>query len=183
MQSVESSSSASDGSRSSASRLGSKITFTVMVIVLLVAIVFAANQNDIIGWLVVAISAGWLILATVVVLFVRRGARAVNNQVKNAQATVAAQQAQRSQPTQKTETSGDPMRDSKLDHSFKIVEVQTRVITTEMGKGTDADREMIDRALETIAMTSANARDMINPDRNKNQGDSGEDPISGDVIN
>ncbi|WBL19031.1 hypothetical protein [Citricoccus sp. NR2] len=183
MQSVESSSPASPASRAAAG-LGSKITFAVMITVLLVAIVFAANQNDVIGWLVVAVSAGWLILATVVVLFVRRGARAVNNQVKNAQATFAAQHAQRAgSTTTASEPQGDPMRDSKLDHSFKIVEVQTRVVTEELNKGADADQAMIGRALETIAMTSSNARDMINPQRGQNSTKDGEDPISGDVIN
>lgn len=183
MQSVESASSSSPASRAAAG-LGSKITFAVMITVLLVAIVFAANQNHIIGWLVVAISAGWLILATAVVLFVRRGARAVNNQVKNAQATFAAQQnAQRAGSPASAESQGDPMRDSKLDHSFKIVEVQTRVVTEELGKGADADQQMIERALETIAMTSSNARDMINPDRAEQRNNNGEPPISGDVIN
>lgn len=182
MQSVESTSSPSPASRAAAG-LGSKITFAVMITVLLVAIVFAANQNEVIGWLVVAISAGWLILATVVVLFVRRGARAVNNQVKNAQATFAAQHAQRAGSTTTAEPQGDPMRDSKLDHSFKIVEVQTRVVTEELSKGADADQQMIERALETIAMTSSNARDMINPDRAQQRNHDGEPPISGDIIN
>ncbi|WFP17340.1 hypothetical protein [Citricoccus muralis] len=182
MQSVESASSSSPASRAAAG-LGSKITFAVMITVLLVAIVFAANQNHIIGWLVVAISAGWLILATAVVLFVRRGARAVNNQVKNAQATFAAQQNAQRADTASAQPAGDPMRDSKLDHSFKIVEVQTRVVNEELRKGAEADQQMIERALETIAMTSSNARDMINPDRAQQRNNDSEPPISGDVIN
>ena len=49
--------------------------FTVMIIVLLVAIVFAANANDVIGWLVVAIAAGWLVFAVIVFLQLRAGVR------------------------------------------------------------------------------------------------------------
>ena len=78
MQSVESGSSAHPSPSSSRQGLnwtmkGGGITFGVMVLVLIVALLFAANQNDVIGWLLVIIAGGWLLLAVAVVLGVRRG--------------------------------------------------------------------------------------------------------------
>ena len=67
MQSVESGSSAHPSPSSSRQGLnwtmkGGGITFGVMVLVLIVALLFAANQNDVIGWLLVIIAGGWLLL-------------------------------------------------------------------------------------------------------------------------
>ena len=70
----------------------------------------------------------------------------------------------------------DGVRDMKLDHSFKIVQVQVRVIEQERAKGEAADRDTISRALETIEITATNARDMM-----KSSG--GDDaPVSGTII-
>ncbi|GAA1116347.1 hypothetical protein [Citricoccus alkalitolerans] len=192
---------------------GSGITFAVMVVVLLVALLFAANQNDVIGWLLVAISAGWLALAALVVLGVRRGARSVDRRMKDLSASLAPRVGSAEAPAapsapssaSSSRTSGqarateggapDPMRDTKLDHSFKIVQVQTRVVTEELSKGADSDTDMIARALETIHITSANAREMIKessvPSGSEGKpGQSGtarpagtEGPITGEVIN
>ena len=70
----------------------------------------------------------------------------------------------------------DEMRDLKLDHSFKIVQVQVRVVEDERAKGDAADQDTINRALETIAITSSKARDMI---RSSGGGD---EPVSGTII-
>ncbi|MFB9074960.1 hypothetical protein ACFFIO_07585 [Citricoccus parietis] len=196
-----------------------------MVVVLLVALLFAANQNDVIGWLLVVISAGWLALAALVVLGVRRGARSVDRRMKDLSASLAprvgaadtpstppSSSSSSSSSSASSRTSGqagaagsgasDPMRDTKLDHSFKIVQVQTRVVTEELSKGADSDSDMIARALETIHITSANAREMIKEssapssgegkgeDKPGKSGKSGtaraagtEGPITGEVIN
>ncbi|GAA4773047.1 hypothetical protein [Citricoccus nitrophenolicus] len=218
MQSVESGSNRQAGQPGTGPRgLGwasrsSGITFAVMVVVLLVALLFAANQNDVIGWLLVAISAGWLVLAILVVLGVRRGARSVDRQMKNFSATMAPRvQGQDTTPAPAPGTSGspnspnssgssgstgsagsaEPMRDTKLDHSFKIVQVQARVVTEELTKGSEADTDMVTRALETIQITSSNARDMLkgpgaasSPSSPQSKPEPGsEGPISGEVIN
>ncbi|MGW9550939.1 hypothetical protein ACWG8W_07785 [Citricoccus zhacaiensis] len=192
---------------------GSGITFAVMVVVLLVALLFAANQNDVIGWLLVVISAGWLALAALVVLGVRRGARSVDRRMKDLSASLAprvgaadtppaptsAESSRTSGPARAADGSAsDPMRDTKLDHSFKIVQVQTRVVTEELSKGAESDTDMIARALETIHITSANAREMIKESsapsggegKSGNSGKPGtakaagtEGPITGEVIN
>jgi len=147
-------------------RLGST-AFTVMILVLLVAIVFAANANDVIGWLVVAIAAGWLLFAVIVFLQLRSGVKAAGRKVDRTVDTMRADVAALRKPVLAGETVApavDPMRDTKLDHSFKIVQVQARVVKEQLAAGADLDRDMVDRALETIHITSANARDMLTDD-------------------
>ncbi|MCG7422941.1 hypothetical protein KW076_12030 [Micrococcus porci] len=157
--------------------------FAVMVAVLLVAIVFAANANDLIGWLVVAIAAGWLVFAVVVFLQMRKGVREAGRKVdtamQNARADVAALRApQQPAPAAAVPAAaGDPMRDTKLEHSFKICQVQARVITQQLDAEGPLDREMVDRALETITITAQNARDMI-----KESARDAEGPVSGTVV-
>ena len=73
-------------------------------------------------------------------------------------------------------TEADEVRDLKLDHSFKIVQVQIRVVEQERAKGDAADQDTIRRALETIEITATNARDMI-----RSSGGTG-DPVTGTII-
>ncbi|GAA2025528.1 hypothetical protein GCM10009720_01580 [Yaniella flava] len=174
MQSIESS------TRRRGLRL-TNVVLLVVVIAFIVAVIFAANQNDIVGWMVVVISGGWLILSTVSLFMVRRGARAVHKTAQNLGSNLAASSAGGN-----VVDATDPMRDTKVDHSLKIVEVQKRVVTEELAKGDDADMAMIDRALDTIEMTASNARDMLNPDRgksSKSDPNNGPGTITGDVIN
>ncbi|SRR5690625_216577 len=160
----------------------SNVVLLIVVIAFIVAVIFAANQNDIVGWMVVVIAGGWLVLSTASLIMVSRGARAVQRTAKNIGSNIAAASAGGN-----VVDASDPMRDTKVDHSLKIVEVQKRVITEELAKGVDkADFEMIDRALDTIEMTASNARDMINPDRHKKSkpdSDNGNSTISGEIIN
>jgi len=162
--------SAAPSRRARASRAGLPIgstAFTVMIIVLLVAIVFAANANDVIGWLVVAIAAGWLVFAVIVFLQLRAGVRSAAATVDRTVSTVRADVAALGKPMvrgEPVEPVVDPMRDTKLDHSFKIVQVQARVVKEQLAAEGGMDREMVDRALETIHITSANARDMLTDD-------------------
>lgn len=64
----------------------------------------------------------------------------------------------------------------KLDHSFKIVQVQVRVVEQEQAKGGAADQDTIRRALETIEITATNARDMIK------SADGTDQPVHGTII-
>ncbi|GAB3843031.1 hypothetical protein [Nesterenkonia populi] len=146
-----------------AGRRGTGIIFAVMVTVLLVALIFAANENDIIGWILVAISAAWLLLAIVVVITFRRGARKFGDAVDSARADAAARNTEASGGTAVVDEDAHS-RNLKLDHSFKIVQVQRRVVAAEIGKisrGEGADMEIVDRALETIQFTAHNGRDML----------------------
>lgn len=158
-----------------------------MITVLLVALIFAANENDIIGWILVVIAGGWLLLATVVVLAFSRSAKKFGQAVDSARADVAATRAPGSGGTAVIDEDTHA-RHLKLDHSFKIVQVQTRVIQQELAKGQETDVEMVDRALETLEITAHNGRDMLaehvgrqSSNRNRNDGDHG-DTIEGDVV-
>ncbi|MCC9146050.1 MULTISPECIES: hypothetical protein [unclassified Arthrobacter] len=134
-------------------RMGST-GIVVMLIVFLVAVVFAANQNDVIGWLVVIVSLGWLFLATFVVFSVRSATRKATAKIAEATADLA--------PRAGVQVLDEDtvVRDRKLDHSFKIIEVQAKVIADNL----DTDRGMVDRALDTIGITAHNGRGMIKKD-------------------
>jgi hypothetical protein len=183
------------GPRSSASSPGSKgplkgfriggLGMTVVIIAFLVAVIFAANQNDVVGWVVAVVSFGWLALATFVVLSIQRAAKRAGAKLAEAQdafnaATWPAPSSSRADHggtrvvTQRN--AADEVRDLKLDHSFKIVQVQARVVEEERAKGAAANQDTIDRALETIAITATNARDML-----KTSG-AGDEPVSGTII-
>lgn len=158
---------------------------TVVIIAFLVAVIFAANQNDVVGWVVAVVSAGWLALASFVVFSIQRAAKRAGAKLTEAQNAFAA--ATGRAPSSSSADHGgtrvvaersqaDEVRDLKLDHSFKIVQVQVRVVDEERAKGGAADQDTINRALETIAITATNARDMI-----KSSGGSDE-PVAGTII-
>ncbi|SEI74536.1 hypothetical protein SAMN04487917_102276 [Arthrobacter sp. yr096] len=158
---------------------------TVVIIAFLVAVIFAANQNDVVGWIVAVVAFGWLALAAFVVLSIRRAAQRAGAKLTEAQNAFNA--AAGRAPSSSTADNGgtrvvaersqaDEVRDLKLDHSFKIVQVQVRVVDEERAKGAAADQDTINRALETIAITATNARDMI-----KSSGGSDE-PMAGTII-
>ena len=153
----------------------STLSLAVMVTIFLVAVVFAANQNDVIGGLVVVISLGWLLLSAFLVFGLKRGAAKMTTQLKAATAA-AASQGQRGPsagPVVLDEATRN--RDLKLDHSFKIVQVQVGVVNEyRLKEGEDA-QGMVDRALETIEITASNARDMMKP---SGRGE----PMTGEVI-
>ncbi|GAA1497357.1 hypothetical protein [Paeniglutamicibacter kerguelensis] len=166
---------------SSAPAQGKKITINastlslaVMVTVFLVAVVFAANQNDVIGWFVVVISLGWLLLSAFLVFGLKRGAAKMTDQLKAATAAAAAR-GNGSQQAPVVIDEGTRNRDLKLDHSFKIIQVQTKVVNDYRGQTGEEAAGMVDRALETIEITAANARDMMKPANNG-------EPMTGEVI-
>ena len=157
----------------------------VLVTAFVVAVIFAANQNDVVGWVVAVIAAFWLALALFVVFSIQRAARKAGAKLSEAQSafTSAAGRGPSSSAANQGGTQvvyersdADEVRDLKLDHSFKIVQVQIRVVEEERAKGAAANQDTINRALETIEITATNARDMI-----KSSGGSGE-PVTGTII-
>lgn len=141
------------------------VGMAIMLVVFLVAVVFAANENDVVGWLVVIISLGWLLVFSFVVFTVRSAARKASARIEEFNRAAGGGMAGRGPAG-----TSSAMRDEKLDHSFKIVQVQARVIRDHLGK----DQDMVDRALETIEITSHNARSMM-----KNNDDG---PVEGTVV-
>ncbi|GAA1354200.1 hypothetical protein [Falsarthrobacter nasiphocae] len=157
----------------------SSVLFAIMVVVFLVAIVFAANSSTFIGWLVAIIFGGWLAIFAFLVFTLRAAAKKAGAALDSAQEELSRQRAGRA-PAAGTSVVGerDSLLDEKLDHSFKIVEVQKRVIADERAKGAAADEDVIERALETIEITASNARDMIRPDRRRGSSET----ITGTVL-
>lgn len=156
----------------------------VLVTAFIVAVIFAANQNDVVGWVVAVIAFFWLALACFVVFSIQKAAKKAGAKLSEAQNafTTAAGRG----PTQSAADHGgttvvsersqaDEVRDLKLDHSFKIVQVQVRVVEEERAKGAAANQDTIHRALETIEITATNARDMI-----KSSGNG--EPVAGTII-
>ncbi|MBT8161260.1 MULTISPECIES: hypothetical protein [Arthrobacter] len=158
---------------------------TVVLIAFLVAVIFAANKNDVVGWIVAVVSFGWLALATFVVFSIQKAAKRAGEKLDEARNAFNAATG-RAPSSSSVDHGGtrvvaerseaDEIRDLKLDHSFKIVQVQIRVVEDERAKGDSADQDTINRALETIAITASNARDMI-----KSSGGNDE-PVSGTII-
>jgi hypothetical protein len=154
----------------------------VLVTAFVVAVIFAANQNDVVGWVVAVIAAFWLALACFVVFSIQKAAKKAGAKLTEAQNAFAAGRAPSSAADHggtrvvSERSEADEVRDLKLDHSFKIVQVQIRVVEEERAKGAAANQDTINRALETIEITATNARDMI-----KSSGGSGE-PVTGTII-
>ncbi|HSN36346.1 MAG TPA: hypothetical protein VLT34_08360 [Arthrobacter sp.] len=157
----------------------------VFIVAFLVAVIFAANQNDVVGWVVAIIAGFWLALASFVVFSIQKAAKKAGAKLTEAQNAfnAAAGRAPSSGSVDHGSTrrkevrrEADEVRDLKLDHSFKIVQVQVRVVEQERAKGAASDQETIRRALETIEITATNARDMI-----KSSGGSDE-PVSGTIV-
>ncbi|MGO4806601.1 hypothetical protein AB4089_15910 [Arthrobacter sp. 2MCAF15] len=157
----------------------------VLIIAFVVAVIFAANQNEVVGWIVAIIAGFWLVLASFVVFSIQKAAKKAGARLNEAQnafnaatgrppAAGSADHGGTRVVSERRESDG--VRDMKLDHSFKIVQVQVRVVEQEREKGDAADPDTIRRALETIEITATNARDMI-----KSSG--GDDaPVSGTII-
>jgi Na+/melibiose symporter-like transporter len=143
-------------------RMGSA-GMAIMLVVFLVAVVFAANQNDVVGWLVVIISLGWLLVFSFVVFSLRSAARKAAARLQGSGFGGPGQ-------SSTAPVAADRARDMKLDHSFKIVQVQVGVVREYLGK----DEGMVERALETIEITSHNARSMMKG--------STEGPVEGTVV-
>ena len=158
---------------------------TVFIIAFLVAVIFAANQNDVVGWVVAVIAAFWLALAAFVVFSIQRAAKKAGAKLNEAQnafntavgrAPSAGSADHGSTRLVAGRREADEMRDLKLDHSFKIVQVQVRVVEQERAKGPASDQDTIRRALETIEITATNARDMIKA------GGGADEPVTGTII-
>lgn len=152
----------------------------VLVTAFVVAVIFAANQNDVVGWVVAIIAAFWLALACFVVFSIQKAAKKAGAKLTEAQNAFTGRGPYAREDggtlVVAERTQADEVRDLKLDHSFKIVQVQVRVVEEERVKGAAANQDTINRALETIEITATNARDMI-----KSSGGSGE-PVTGTII-
>ncbi|WP_077490348.1 MARVEL domain-containing protein [Sinomonas mesophila] len=161
---------ATQGSRRPGGFRVGALGLSVLVLAFLVAVIFAANQNDVIGWVVAVISLGWLAFAVFVFLTVRGAGRRAQARFEEAARQFGGRAPKMSGGSAGEARTVDDARDLKLDHSFKIIQVQERVVRDNLGK----DADQVARALETIQITAANARDMLRPDP--------EGPVTGTLV-
>ncbi len=159
----------------------------VLALVFLVALVFAANSNDVLGWFIAAVALGWLALSTFVYIGMHKAARFGAEQVRRAQSTLAgvngaggppAPAGKKARGTALIDDGSAGIRDLKLDHSFKIIQVQAGLIEEQLGRGTGADSAAMMRALETISITAHNGRGMVSNSGGSDDGG----PVSGVVL-
>lgn len=180
---------------------GGGLMLAVVMLVFLVAVVFAANQNDVVGWLVAIVAAGWLVLALVVFLAVRRAARfgatqlaTANDTLRSAAGLAPAGSSASAGTRVVAATATDPARDEKVAHSLRIVQVQGRLVEDHLarrdGDAAAYDAGQVARALETIQITAHNALGMLGVEDRapRRDGASGSSdgtaggPVSGTVV-
>lgn len=159
------------GAGSRTAQWGTVIGLAVLVVIFVVALLQAANANSWLGWTLAGIALGWLLLATWVVLMVRRAARFGRRQVDEAREQLRTGSGRA--PAATRSGAADSMRDEKLSHSFQIVLVQSRVIKQELAAlpVDDPRREALDRALDTIDVTAGNGMSMLR-----------QEPLTGTVV-
>ncbi len=165
----------------------------ILAVVFLIALVLAANNNTVLGWFIAVIALAWLILATLVYIGVYKAARFGAEQVRRATSGLQQNQQADDAGTRLVAESApaDGARDMKLDHSFKIIQVQAGEISKALtaldgSSGAGASWDYIERALETIQITAHNGRDMIGGESRK-PGKSGagagpDEPLAGTVV-
>lgn len=174
----------------------------ILAVLFLIALVFAANNANVISWLIAIIALGWLVLATFVYVGVVKAANFGAAQVRRAQASMNRQNpaADSTRLVEDTVTT-DGVRETKLDHSFKIVQVQARIIRENLAKLEVGSAEhdgapsaeygapvhsgdghassdhsaaaQIVRAVETIETTAHNGRDMLGGRQSRDPGRGG----------
>ncbi|WP_269929244.1 hypothetical protein [Kocuria massiliensis] len=141
------------------------IGMAVMVLIFVFAVIQAANEQSVLGWILAAIAFGWLALAVYALFLVRGTLRFGKSAVRKLQSDLA--EAQLKAPSAGTSAAPrqDEMRDQKLAHSFQIVLVQNKVLKEELAKGEKADPEVVDRAIDTINFTAKNGMGMVRSDQ------------------
>lgn len=150
---------------------GTVIGLSVFVVVFVVALLQAGGSGSWLGWALAGVALGWLLLATWVVLMVRRAARFGRRQVEEAREQLRAGSGRA--PAAARSGAADSMRDEKLSHSFQIVLVQSRVLKEQLAAlpAEGVDREAVDRALDTIDVTAGNGMSMLR-----------QEPLGGTVV-
>lgn len=148
------------------------IGMAVMVLIFVFAVISAANEQSVLGWILAAIALGWLALAAYALFLVRGTLRFGKNAMKKLQSDL--EDAQLRAPASGTAAAGesDTLRDQKLAHSFQIVLVQNKVLKDELAKGTEADQEVVDRAIDTINFTAKNGMGMVQS----------QEPVDGTIV-
>lgn len=154
----------------------SLIGIAALVVIFVVALLQAANESSLLGWILAGIAAGWLLIAAFVLWSVRKAARFGARQMEEAQRTAQRAFGRAPAATQSAPAPSRSITDQKIEHSFQIIMVQTRVISANLPAADGSnpgDRAQVDRALDTIAVTASNGMSMVQ--------DSAA-PVDGDIV-
>lgn len=151
------------------------VGITALVVIFVVALLQAANENSVLGWILAAIALGWLLIAIFVLWMVRKAARYGARQMEQAQQNAQRAFGRAPAAARGTSTPDRSITDQKIEHSFQIIMVQTRLISANLPApdGSGGDREQVDRALDTIAVTASNGMGIVQDSST---------PMSGEVI-
>ena len=142
----------------------SLIGIAALVVIFVVALLQAANESSLLGWILAGIAAGWLLIAAFVLWSVRKAARFGARQMEEAQRTAQRAFGRAPAATQSAPAPSRSITDQKIEHSFQIIMVQTRVISANLPAADGSnpgDRAQVDRALDTIAVTASNGMGMV----------------------
>lgn len=137
------------------------IGMAVMVLIFVFAVIQAANEQSVLGWILAAIAFGWLALAVYALFLVRGTLRFGKSAVRKLQSDLADAQLRAPSAGTSAAPATDSMRDQKLAHSFQIVLVQNKVLKEELEKGEQSDPEVVNRAIDTINFTAKNGMGMV----------------------
>lgn len=126
--------------------VGAAIGMGTLVLLLVWAIIQAADEASALGWILAGIITAWLGIAAYLLVNVNR--------------TLAAQRrAYEQHAVARAEYESD-VHTEKLAHSFQICLVQSKVIAEQLEANNDDSRDMIDRALDTINFTAKNGMEL-----------------------
>lgn len=126
--------------------IGAALGMGILVLLLVWAIIQAAHEESVLGWILAGLITAWLGIAVYLVLNVNR--------------TLTAQRkAYEKHAVARAEYETD-VHAEKLAHSFQICLVQAKVISEQLEANTAESREMIDRALDTIDFTAKNGMEL-----------------------
>lgn len=126
--------------------LGAGLGMALLVGLLAWAIIQAAQEESVLGWILAGIITAWLGLAVYLTSSVTR--------------TLAAQRTLYQEETLKRAAYEADVHSEKLAHSFQICLVQSKVIAEQLEVNDENSREMIDRALDTINFTAKNGMEL-----------------------
>lgn len=126
--------------------IGASIGMGILVLLLVWAILQAAHEESVLGWILAGVITAWLGLAIYLLVSVNR-------------TLIAQRKAYENHAEKRAEYEAD-VHTEKLAHSFQICLVQSKVIAEQLEADDVHSRDMIDRALDTINFTAKNGMEL-----------------------
>lgn len=135
----------------------------ILGVVFIIALVLAANNGNVLSWFLAVVALGWLLLSTFVYIGVVKAASFGAEQVRRAQEVIGGQPSPNAATVVEDGVVSDGVRDTKLEHSFKIIEVQVGVLREKLAAvhASEPVSGELAQAMDTIEMTASNGKDML----------------------